>query len=232
MICRKLFYIIPLIISTGYSQNLVPNSGFEDFQQPCDITDGGINGSSLQKWFAPTEGSSDWFHKCATRATNTGPKNQFGNMHPQSGHGYAGFYVFTTLADNYKEYISVELTDTLQKGISYKLSFYTSLSSLSQYSADNLDILFSENKIVGGSTEALDNKPSKSNTSQQLRMKGKWIFLEFTYLAKGDERYLTIGSFEQKMKILQFPNMDEGISGAYYYIDNISLTEIKRTPVE
>ncbi len=138
---KRLVYICSLIFSLSMgAQNLVPNYSFENFSAcPTQISQIWL----AYFWAEPNQGSPDYFNPCATPPDASVPNNLFGSQNARTGNSYAGFWSFGgTQGSNVREYIQVQLTDSLIAGKEYCISFYVSRAGQTQYAISNLGTLF------------------------------------------------------------------------------------------
>lgn len=80
-----------LLVNTFWSQNLVPNSGFETFTS-CPIGPGEI--TNVTGWSNPDTATADYFNQCNAGVfpfpSLSVPSNIMGYQQARSGSGYAG----------------------------------------------------------------------------------------------------------------------------------------------
>jgi len=105
-----LFYCSCQVLS---AQNLVKNPSFEDFVQ-CPDAYGTFNDDVLF-WTMPTYGSTDYFNNCSMTMGTT--RNFTGKQDTFHGNAYAGLYAYGS--KDYREYISGELKQKLEKNKKY-----------------------------------------------------------------------------------------------------------------
>jgi gliding motility-associated-like protein len=216
-------FLLLFLFIQGQGQNLVPNWSFED-TVGCPYTFSQIYFSP--PWYSPTQGSPDYFNTCNSTTTSFGvPANAFGNQNPKTGQAYAGMYVFGISPANAREYIQVQLLDSMKAGKKYCVTFYTSLSDYSNQAISNLGLYISSQQVTSTSILPLPVTPQINNTNGYLINKVEWTLISGTYIAVGGEKYITIGNF------LDDANTDTtsfgGINGqhAYYYIDDVTVEE-------
>lgn len=230
----KIFYTgIAFLCSFHFclSQNLVPNPGFEQFFScPQSINTNKTNTKIAPYWNSPSYGTPDLYNKCSKY--QMGIQNATGFTNPFSGDGFAGIITWEG-KKGYREYLQVELNEPLKAGHVYSVSFYYKLSSYSKYSADRIGFYMSNTDAfykqdtpipVRSSFTKIKEKPMDIAT-------GSWEHFAVEYIAKGGERYLTIGNFDDN-KITQtfhlsFVTSQEPMleQAAYYYLDEVSVIE-------
>ena len=218
-ITLNIILLFTLFQSTA--QNLVPNPSFEFFISPPDFL------SELDKatpWFSPNYASPDLFCTCSTNL-GTAPSNVFGTELPHSGQSYAGLSTFEI--QDWREYISVQLLDTLEFGIKYWASFYVSLADNSKYSMNKIGAFFSGNQFQQTTTSTIIASPQILNDStNSLSNKNGWTLIKSSFIASGGEKYINIGNFFSQS---QTDTIFVGAAVipdtiAYFYIDDICVS--------
>ena len=227
-----IFFVIAFAISTTCvaQQNLVPNPSFE-IHDSCPDNLTFIKYAS--PWFAPSDGTSDYFNECDI---NMAPLNQIGYQYARTGNAYAGLlYLNLGSYDTYFEYISVKLLQTLKKSKKYTIKLFVSSADSIVYRYDgkrstlsalaSIGCLLSSNLPQWNGFGSPHSSSAESDSTVLLNDSVGWQQVNMSYCAKGDEQYLTIGFFRTKNNI-KYHNLDsDGAVEAYYYIDDVSLTE-------
>jgi outer membrane protein OmpA-like peptidoglycan-associated protein len=230
----KLFLLLcfPLGVS---AQNLVPNSSFEEFSEcPKGVTSSKAD-LQIPGWTSPTTGTPDHFHRCANGAVDV-PFNICGTSNPNSGQGYAGIFVWSEPGDlgNFREYIQCELAEPLVRDRKYTMKFYFKLASYSVYSSGRIGALLTETELSISNNSVIDQVPTLSVVHDTLlnRPSGNWEEASMEYVAKGGEKFLTIGNFfnNEDTKSTKLPfkyGKSEHLSkSAYFFIDDVSLVPV------
>lgn len=221
--------------SIGFSQNLVQNGGFEDFVS-CPVKMSNLN-KDAEHWSAPTLGTTDYFNECSRTKLGV-PMNFKGRQEPYEGAAYAGLYLFAPR--DYREYIQVPLTETLEKGSRYRLTLFISLSEKSDGAVMDMGAVFSEKPLSVHTKRELSQRELMEATAQTTHIKQfpvagyyqdkqDWMELSFDMVSKGFESYLILGNFKSNAgtSYLDGQNPSTKEEGyAYYYLDDISLTYI------
>ncbi|MEP7170526.1 MAG: hypothetical protein ABI855_14245, partial [Bacteroidota bacterium] len=193
---NKLFCLIVLFVAYGVceGQNLVPNPSFEDTIH-CPI---GINAlNDAVGWFKPTLGTPDLFNICNLNI----PHNFFGYQVPRTGVAYAGIITLITTYDSvynsWREYAEVKLNSSLQTGTKYFISFYVSLADSVNYATDDIGAYLSIDTAKSDTSYLLAVTPQIENLQgNYLTDKTEWIKIAGSFIAQGNERFLTIGNFK------------------------------------
>ncbi|MEM9648483.1 MAG: OmpA family protein [Bacteroidota bacterium] len=216
----------------GMAQNLVHNGGFEDFVE-CPIKMSNLN-RDTEYWSAPTLGTTDYFNECSKTKLGI-PMNFKGKQEAYEGNAYAGLYLFAP--KDYREYIQVELMETLKKGHRYRLSLSLSLSEKSDGAVMDMGAVFSQKPLSIHTKRQLSNAVlasarSKTTHAKQFSATGfyddkkEWIRVSLDIVAKGFETNLVLGNFKSNggTHYLDFGNKTTSGEGySYYYLDDVSL---------
>lgn len=235
-----------LIISQNKIE-LIPNGGFE-FNSKIPFESNQLN--FCQSWYSPIN-SSDYFHDNSPSNSVVNTKNNLGgSIVPYEGNACAGFSVFYH-DYGYSEYVEVKLLDTLEAGREYILSFYLSFAPNSTYKHHKrISYSFLDTSSIDkGKFRDMSNKYCSKkgrcmlDVSNNVNIKFdslykkeddiyKWVKIESSYIANGNETYLTIGVFKNSLsksfhfyiKHLCKKNNPQSLMVAnYYFIDNVSL---------
>lgn len=217
---------------TLWSQNLVPNPGFEEYIKCPGSFMLNRNEFTIHGWQSPTNGTPDHFHSCSSGEADV-PVNWAGNSNAHSGKGYAGIYVWTT-GRAYREYLQCELAEPLIAGEKYILEFYFKLANKSVYAVNRMGLALAQNRIHESRDEVLALNPvlSVEKDTAITAATGSWELARMEYVAKGGERYVVIGNF--------FNNTDTHVTRlpfryglnpmlndkAYYYIDDVLVQRV------
>ncbi len=200
--------------------NLLPNGSFEDTVGcPNNVAEL----SKTTYWLNPTLASPDYYNSCASLSGVSVPSNLYGDQNAKEGSAYAGI-VISSVGNNYREYLSVKLTKSLEKNKIYKLTMYVSHADFSAFYSNNLGAYFSDANVF----YSIYNNIGVSNFFNYESIifnDDDWKEISFNYTAIGNENYVTIGNFKDDLSTQQqIKNINLSNEG-YYYIDNITLVE-------
>lgn len=212
-------------------QNLVPNWSFEDSIQ-CPTTLSELN--KTQYWFNPTTATPDYFNSCNTSFVGI-PSNAFGYQNAHTGNAYTGCYYGgpSLVPANCREYIEIELTDSLVIGKSYNISFYVSLANNCSMGISNVGCYLSQNAVTSTNTFPLPVVPQIENpVGNYLLDTLNWMNISGTFIALGGEKFLTIGNFRDDATTDSIRINQNGGYVYYYYIDDVSIIETPDTTSE
>ena len=222
---RSTIGCISLISFSLFSQNLVPNPGFEDYSKCPNGFNVYGQVMNIPNWFSPNNGTPDYFNECSSQTSNA-RLNWAGRCEDFSGLGYAGIITFMDRGP-YREYLSVELSEPLDSGVVYFLQFSFRLSSYSKISTGNIGLALTLERVSVKHDKIIPLKPAlvaMPDTSIVFET-GSWQVASTDYLAIGNERYLTIGNFYERTpfyKIMFGGNHESMLRNAsYYYIDDV-----------
>jgi hypothetical protein len=233
-------FICVLLNTTTQAQNLIPNPNFEQYY----YNDNNFNNIPGQiPYWSSIEGC-EWFHlnnitpltgnNCNFQYCTTAPKNLAGTQMPHYGQGYTGFYSYLRNSFSYREMLYVPLTDSLEIGKQYCVSFYVSLADTANYAHSLLSALFVKDTIYL-TNRSLSNwqtwtnyfTPQVTNNSGFLSSKTNWMKVEGSFIADSAYKYMVIGEFTNVVlhDTLYVPGgmANFGNPFAYYYVDDVSV---------
>lgn len=199
---RFFTYLLIVVASQIFAQvNLVPNPSFEE-KEYCP------NGDVYKAagWFSPTGTTPDIYRDSG----NTGACYEncdwvgvvgYGNMGsyqlPRTGVAFAGMVTLLPSPTSSREYISIELTDTLQTGKKYCVSFYTCLSSYSALAYDKVGVCFSVTSPLDCAPNQIISNNGVTNPAGNVLLDTlNWTLVADTFVATGGELFLTLGNFQ------------------------------------
>lgn len=244
-----LFLLSATPVFSQVTENMVYNPSFEEHRDcPQHIEALGVM-QEVDAWWQPTAGSSDYFNSCGGRECSV-PLNKLGSQSARSGEAYCGIYCSR---DQYREYLQTRLKTPLIAGKRYRISFWVSLSEKSPHAATTLGALFTKECIEdstlgivmkrevidlgdqGSQSIAVYFEPQVVNSRERpLTDTKEWMEVSGEFTAEGGEEFLTIGNFFpfNKSRIVPTRDGQTPLHGAYYYVDDVSVTCIEQEPVE
>ncbi len=214
----------------GNSQNLVPNSSFEDF-----VTCTSSSVENVVPWCSINGMSYD--NVCINHPYYSVPTQSFtpgfpSFQVPRTGNAYingAMLYAITTAQPRYAQ---VSLIDTLIAGKVYCVTYYVSLWNDCKYSTDKLGALFTAtpfNCAIGNQTLTTGYTPQIVSPAGYLYNDTlNWQEVSGTFIADGTEAYLTLGNFftnAQHTITLSYPSGVRNVLD--YYLDDVSVEEVE-----
>jgi gliding motility-associated-like protein len=211
------------------SQNLVGNPSFENRFQ-CPFSGGQIR--RTQRWYSPNRQSTDFFHRCGAPSMQV-PTNQRGQQEPFEGDAYGGIYTFIDELpigdEDYREYLSVGLDDSLEAGQWYRVSCMVSVGEVSGILSDDLGFYLGRDSLLstGG---ILSLAPQvRQPPGVLISNYGGWQEVAGLLRAQGGERFLTIGNFLPDSLTTRRSSPAGSEQSVFYYIDEVVLRKC-RTP--
>ncbi len=228
------FWLTPTLVlltsATTIGQiNLVPNPGFEQ-PSPCPFTFGTV--TIANGWLEVSPTSPDYYHRCEPQQGV--PKNSVGYQEAHSGDAYIGVTFWDRNSSGNREYAYTQLASTLEANQEYCFSMYISLCEGIAYNAwaiQQIGVKFTPNPLGPITTNnwlILDTPQIEGTTIYEDTM--NWVEISGSFIANGDEQYLTIGNFRTTQNTTnkslegQSPN-----DIAYYYIDDLLLFKCSDT---
>lgn len=125
-----------------------------------------------------------------------------------------------------KGFVEISLAKKLEFGKEYNISFKISLADNSRFASSGWGASLSNTEIKNTSNVGSIIKP-QINFEGIFKDKLKWVELRNNYKSKGDEKYLTIGCFDENYKFEELTDGNGfGNTKAYYFITDIKLIEI------
>ncbi len=217
-LCGLAAILLSIPLRQSYSQNLVPNPGFEQHLNDPESSADGVN--EAPHWFR-LERTSDFFH-AQYDSPNSVPANWRGYQSAGSGEGYAGIIAFTLAAPVNHEFLAVRLTESLMADQIYDISFEVSLSEQSRWGIDALGAVLLQHEPT---QEDLDEYQYvvRNQHGHILGDTMAWQTISGQVRAEGGEEYLLIGTLLKDREVSFSEIIDPDIPWAYYFIDNVYL---------
>lgn len=219
---------------TSAGTNLITNPGFETFSScPSGITTPASNeiikATGWNMLSFNTGGTADYFNTCATNPTVMVPTSSLnGHQVPHSGNAYAGIIPSNINGTHpFTEYITTQLLTPLMQDSIYVLSMYV----VSAEDSGPSSVIAKSNGLGGYFSNTLLTQPGANRLVQnpQANFPGviwdenDWVFVSDTFIATGNEQYLTIGNF-LGVGLNQHITTGTGNSVAYWLIDDVQLS--------
>src|ERR1035437_4830693 len=107
---KILLSLIILIPFSLFSQNLIPNPGFETYSD-CPASLGQYQLAKF--WSCPNAGTPDYFNDCTPTLEFGTEFNKKGGQIPHSGHAYMGFQSESLTRNEFYENLGTSLTSPL-----------------------------------------------------------------------------------------------------------------------
>lgn len=191
------------------AQNLIRNGNFEEFSD-FKSYDFGYKAleNNVTTWRPPTQGQTKIFSDEQTAL---------------SGKAFIGIHAYGI--KNYREYLTSPLNCRLIKGETYIFKMYVKLSRNSEFAINSFGVSFNDERPDVKTTGTLkDSIQLLFDNKAFYDDKRAWILVEDSFVAEGNEAYLTIGNFLDDENTVSKKTVRMAREGkAYYYIDNVSL---------
>jgi len=227
------------------SQNLVPNSSFEEFID--------FNKSKKTGWHKVQDTDTPDYFNLSDYSSHKMEFSDFtGGAVPKTGNGFVGIFCYRVHPGrnirNIREFIETPLASTLKKDSIYRVEVSLCLDKESNIAIKNFGILFSNySKQVKADLKLSALKPQIEFSSSFLDSTKSWITIQSFYKARGFEKFLVLGNFKSDKNTITrkiVPVVDKGkkekwdlSSGekaTYYYVDDVIVEKagkIDRQPV-
>lgn len=225
------------------AQNLVRNPGFEDFTR-CPTAISQFDGGVVPGWNSPsTVASPDYFNRCSNSQECGIPNNYFGYQWPHAGKGMAGIIAWEGINTGsgfiniFSEYVQTRLTQSLQAGRDYCVSFFVNNAidpsdNLKNFIAlDEVGISFASSEVRSANSRTF-NMPYhvRNSAGNFIADSAGWTKISTMYRASGNEQWLVIGVFTDGTNPPSFTKIDPGSNKAryhaYLYIDDVSVEAV------
>jgi outer membrane protein OmpA-like peptidoglycan-associated protein len=217
---KKYIFIFLFLFSFLQSQNLVPNPSFEERK-------------GKKFTFKPWQkiNTIDFYANAPDfKEKNVNPNKNYKTYllrSARTGYAYAGLRVWP----RYHEFLVVELKRPLKAGKAYSFEMYVTPSRYANCYLKTLGASFYSSKINYSKRDALEHFPPQIQLFMPYGIRpldsSEWIRINGVFIAKGGEKYLTIGCFTpQSSKKLKKKHFSLRKRDAYYYVDDIALYEL------
>ncbi|WP_430815262.1 OmpA family protein [Carboxylicivirga sp. RSCT41] len=247
---KNLTTIIYLLLCINISsQNLVTNYGFENYQSiskdqgTIKVVDDWWSPFGEAKYFNSNNNYKTPYRKYIPPGEDVYQSNP---VYPFKGKAYVGLSMSGVIDSDEQDYLMTQLSEPLQKGLSYRVSMYVRLGEVWKY-IDFIGAYFSKNeysvskdqtifhyipykndyeiikKTKRGSLIFREDTLQLLNDTLKLNNRDDWVKIQGEYLAKGGEEYLTIGNFSINRNGLFNNNIAPKVKSEfydYYYHDN------------
>jgi gliding motility-associated-like protein len=236
---RALFIFFGIFFPfTSWGQNLVPNSSFENYTKyPCSIRIGFPGppdniGNYLTDWYSPTNTGTPDIYTSEPNIRCSNSTYLYNLPNAPTGIFYIGiFFAYTYFKKSDREYIQTELTQSLKISKVYKVEIQIKAEAKSIIYSNNIGFLFTTTPIIITSSDPkvappILMKPQVNNDSI-ITSFIEWKKISGFFVADQPYKYLTIGNFfdDTHTKFKSNYVGSDKLEGAYYYFDDISVTD-------
>jgi hypothetical protein len=180
-------------------------------------------------------GTPDYLQTCADINSGYNPNNHiYGSQVPRTGDSMTGIIASSpgTVGGTASEYIIQEFDQPLIQGRSYNVEFYVSLADKMKYACNGIGAYFTNNFNSLFQTVL---KPNYDNFTPQIPSAFPnsyltdvigWTKVSGTYTPSiSGVKWIVIGNFRPNNR-LTLPIADPGTTISYYYIEDVSVTEL------
>jgi hypothetical protein len=205
--------------------NLVPNPSFEDTTH-CPAT-GGLDG--LSNWFY-CGGSPDYYNSCANGVNPPSgvPNNWLGHQTTRNGQGYVGLITWIVAASPQREFMGVQLAQTLSPGTKYFVTAYIVRADSgdvppSTCASDNFGFLFSTipyDYVNSAPVNNFSHVHSDTIVSNAIA----WTKISGSFIADSTYAYMTLGNFYNNSNTDTINCSYSNQAYAYYFIDDVCVS--------
>ena len=241
---KWLFCILTILYSmqtTAQNNMTLLNNGSFECVTECPKRTGAIESAS--GWYLLLE-SPDLFSSCEKNHILGVPKNYMGYKDAQDGISYAGIALYVQqrplLHDKHFEYLRREeirtpLEVAVKAGKSYEFALWYALADSSSYYSTHITLTLSHSGTDGSKQQSLFQTVSIELPSPRTL---EWTLAKVRFVSKKNWKSVVVGyarnstglTFKEYKRCL-YKNKTgvytKGALSCYYYIDNLSLTEVQ-----
>ncbi len=213
--------------------NLVPNPSFE-FTVQCPSTNQNI--TDCANWMSFGY-SPEYFNACGPSGVSV-PYAGFGFQYALTGNGMAGLVTYINplgpCSPDCREYIGAQLTNTLQIGTKYFMSFFVNHSGFlynwKRFASNKTGLRFSTvaSTVVPKGTLNVTpvNNFAHLYTNTIYGDTLNWLKISGSFIADSVYKYVIIGNFfnDTNTDTISYPGPIFGSMGAYYFIDDVCVS--------
>lgn len=219
----KFTLAILLFSFNTHSQELIPNSGFEE-TTGCPGASVFLKHVDYWEKIDNHRGTPDQYYAdCSYNGLNN---PMAPGQRAYAGKGFAGSFCF---GSNLREYMKVPLNVPMLKDSVYKIEFYVLPATGYGTFIDSYGVHFSAEAPKGPGDLSLATVPLKEHVGNPqgklIKDTVNWTKISGTYKAKGGEKYATFGNFrlDRATKHKLFKQNSIVAGRAYILIDGVSL---------
>jgi hypothetical protein len=223
----KRFFTLSFLLSSFvlYGQNLIPDGSAENVAE-CPSSFGNIDvyTSSWQSF----RGSPDYWHSCSTNE-GLGWDNSLGFQEPRTGNGYLGLFTFSKNLSNAREYLGVELTNSMTVGQEYYLTFYVSRAHQANTfnaATNNIGALFLLEDNLNPEEQGPTPNFATFNELEIVEDTINWVEMSYQFIADEAYQFIAFGNFydDSLTDTLRIGGEPTGEITPYYFFDDFCLT--------
>lgn len=209
--------------------NIVPNPSFERYSGiPLGWFYKGKHFTDVMKfWNAPTGASPDIFGP-KVRIPKHWAEKGFGKQPPRTGNSMVGLTIYGCEEGkpHCREYIQIQLKESLVVGQNYYFEFYVNRLPRS-LKVNNLGGYFSVKEINAIADDLIEGTPQIKATEIINTPLSGWVRIAGRFQANEEFNYLTIGNFDTDEDTKVESHTRSPLNYAYYYVDDVLLKKEK-----
>jgi hypothetical protein len=218
--------------------NYVLNPSLEQYNQCPDGFDEitySISWSALDSIYnsdTVVNGRPDYCNTCAVNNIQTGiPVNGAFYHYPHTGNGMAEVQMFfdeSYVEGNKRDYLQGRLYKPLTAGTSYCVSFYVTLEQLSTYAINHIGAYLDDGVIDTTTCPGCVQTQYVPQIFETTIINDtlNWYKVEGNFIAKGTERFITIGNFFDTAHTNYELSISHGMNNySWYLVDDVSVVE-------
>jgi hypothetical protein len=231
-----LVLLFTITINCCHAQfNFVNNPSFELY----DVCPSSLNGLVNPRfWYQPSNQAGVYSNACSNDTCFKVPYNCVKSYNYQPAHsGEALIYLDYKNSLNERTYLQSQLKDSLKAGLYYYVAFFVNLPSTLRYACNNNGLLFTNTAtyvdtnnysygVLPASPQIISyGNPIVTDTSG-------WQKISSIYVAKGGEKFITIGNFKYDSETVFKIVNPSGYYSAGYMIDDVSVIPLDSMPLK
>lgn len=219
------------LISTAGAQNLVPNGGFEEYEN-CPDNAGQIE---LSTGWVSRQGSPEYFHQCSSDEWASVPHNKVGYQIPHDGLAYAGIITYSDsnwfwAPELLREHIARPLSEPLLPNVPVYVSVWISPAAFGmpggrvRWTVDGVGV-----KFVMSPPSLPVAVPAENDAELTLSFAptdtASWIQLSGVVIPDSAYDCIVIGNFRSDSLLSTVEIDPEGNYGVgYIYVDDVCVS--------
>ena len=230
-VCIVIAMLWLLNLNSQSIYTLVPNYSFETHLNCTDV-----HITNAYPWSSPI-GSGNFYavydNVCNPTPGNSLPLflNGLDYQYPRTGNGLAAMYFLYQYGSNTRNYVTVQLTDSLINGKCYYAEFFVALLKTANYAVNNISLHISDTALRQPSNGKVINiNPQIVNYRNPIITDTlNWIKVSGIYIAHGGEKYVSIGNFKNDALTDTInTNFPGAIKEGAYFLDDVSVIPIEQ----
>lgn len=212
--------------------NLIFNPSFEQLDT-CRTGAPAFFSFDLYGWYSYS--TADLYSDCGISTSFNVPNNRIGFQYPVSGNNYAGIQTYcmrVPFCNDFKEYITGQIISPLKQGKTYCGSIFVSLPDTATIGCNDFGLAFTQSiptAPFGQTLSSIVPQIANNPATNPLTDKINWMEIKGSFVANGDEQFITIGNFKlaAQSDTIDLNFETYFLHESYYYIDDVSLVELK-----